>query len=212
MNEIATTFRGFMKVGIDLDNTIVDYDAIFQRLANELGNFSGYTLSGKESISNYLRSNNREREWTQMQGLVYGQQMYEAKIADGFKEAILSCASLINEIVIISHRTYHPAAGGNFDLHKAAQDWIEKNIRLDPELSEIKLSVIFETTLENKIKSISDQDVSIFIDDHIGVLSDKFFPISVKRIHYSKVRVAPDPIISMSHWDRFSEIIKLCKL
>jgi len=212
MNEIATTFRGFMKVGIDLDNTIVDYDAIFQRLANELGNFSGCNLSGKEEIANYLRSNNRETEWTQMQGLVYGQQMYEAKIADGFKEAILSCASLINEIVIISHRTYHPAAGGNFDLHKAAQDWIEKNIRLDPELSEIKLSVIFETTLENKIKSISDQDVSIFIDDHIGVLSDKFFPISVKRIHYSKVRVAPDPIISMSHWDRFSEIIKLCKL
>ena len=194
-----------MKLGIDLDNTIVNYEKIF----NEIGKkyCDEKSLTNKEALSNHLRSTNREKQWTKIQGEVYGPRMQEAEIALGFKEALLSCKNKIEEVVIISHRTYYPSAGGKYDLHQVAHNWIRTNITSNKEFSELKISIIFEVTLDNKINSIINEEVNIFIDDHLGVLTNERFPKGVYRIHYSGNKLALDPIITMKCWSELPSII-----
>ena len=49
-----------MLIGIDLDNTIVCYDGVFERLASEL-ELSGHVASaGKQAIRDYLRQQDSE--------------------------------------------------------------------------------------------------------------------------------------------------------
>ena len=195
-----------MKIGIDLDNTIVDYSKIFSEIGQEVS--CNKNLTNKELLSDHLRSTNQEKLWTKIQGEVYGPRMNEANIQQGFKEALISCVNHIDEVVIISHRTIYPVAGGKFNMHKVAHNWIRNNIILDQAISGIKITVIFETTISKKINSIKSQNINFFIDDHLGVLTHKLFPREVKRIHYSKKQIAQEPIITMKAW---RELPLICK-
>ena len=78
-----------MKICIDLDNTIVIYDDLIRTQANILN--VPNNLINKKDIANYLRRNNLEYKWTEIQGLIYGPLMYKAKIAINFYYTIQNC-------------------------------------------------------------------------------------------------------------------------
>ena len=68
-----------MLVGLDFDNTIVCYDRLFHRLARERGLIPDTVPQTKCAVRDYLRSIDRENDWTEMQGVGYGPRIADAE-------------------------------------------------------------------------------------------------------------------------------------
>ena len=69
-----------MRIGLDFDNTIVSYDALFHKVARERDCVPAATPVNKVAVRDYLRGVNQEDVWTAMQGYVYGARMDEATL------------------------------------------------------------------------------------------------------------------------------------
>jgi hypothetical protein len=171
-----------MHIGLDFDNTIVSYDALFHKVALEGGWITNDVPVSKVSVRDHLRSNGQEPVWTEMQGYVYGARMDEANSYPG----VLTCLAWARDqgipVSIVSHKTQHPFLGKQYDLHKAAQHWIdhylkdEKGLLISPE------KVYFEITKESKIKRITDIGCTVYVDDLPEILLASGFPKSVNKI------------------------------
>ena len=132
-----------MIIGIDFDNTIVNYDNVFAEAATEKNMLPEHSLKTKESVKQMLLRQGRETDWTKLQGYVYGTKMDDAGSYRGVEDFIDKCFELGWETIVISHKTRYPFIGPQYDLHAAALQWIKS--------TGLKLSdVFFETTRENK--------------------------------------------------------------
>ena len=67
-----------MRIGIDFDNTIVSYDALFYKVAVNKGLVPSDLPKSKLAVRDYLRKINNEPVWTELQGYVYGARMGDA--------------------------------------------------------------------------------------------------------------------------------------
>lgn len=166
-----------MLIGLDFDNTIVCYDAVFERLAREKGVPAPVAATGKTAIRDFLRVEGRELEWTIMQGEAYGSHMPEAEVFQGVGEFLSAAAGTGHRIVIVSHRTTKPYAGPDFDLHAAAKDWWGQR-----DCAGVVSDVFFETTAENKAARISSLRCDVFIDDLWEFLQRPDLPQSIRKI------------------------------
>lgn len=196
-----------MKIGIDLDNTIVIYDDLIRTQANILN--VPNDLIHKKDIANYLRGNNLEYKWTEIQGLIYGPLMYKAKIAINFFDILFKLINYKVEIVIISHRTKYSQYDGSFNLHDSAISWLNENIFT--KLKGNKIKVIFGETIEEKIKIIKQQNLNYFIDDLEKILINEEFPTSTKKILYTNGinNDSYNDISILTNWNLLLNIIKL---
>ena len=68
-----------MVLGIDFDNTIVRYDELFHGVAVERGLIPASLPVRKNDVRDFLRQQDRERDWTELQGYVYGPRMAGAR-------------------------------------------------------------------------------------------------------------------------------------
>ena len=94
-----------MKIGLDFDNTIVNYDQVFYTVAIEWDAIPRETAANKLAVRDFLRKSGKEELWTLMQGYVYGTRMSEVKPYPGFLEFIRSASEAGHTLVIISHKT-----------------------------------------------------------------------------------------------------------
>lgn len=154
-----------MKIGIDFDHTIVNYEDAFYQAALEKQIIPKNLGRSKTEIRNYFRSQGREDEWTLLQGYVYGARMDLAAPFEGFVSFVQDCITQNIELAIISHKTKVPYLGPAYDLHRAALDWIEK------QSFSSSLSIYFETTLQAKLARIQRWSPDFFIDDLPEVLA-----------------------------------------
>lgn len=166
-----------MRIGIDLDNTIVCYDGLFHQVAVRRGLIPSDVATDKQAVRDFLRADGRNDQWTELQGSVYGIAMSGAKPFPGFAEFLAQAASSGSDIFVISHRTRFPYAGPRYDLHQAAREWLAENVK---ELCEQR--VFLEETLEAKLQRISTQRCDVFIDDLPELLLHAEFPAQVERI------------------------------
>jgi len=194
-------------VGIDLDNTIVIYDDLIRTQADLLN--VPLNLKSKKDIADYLRNNNLENKWTEIQGLIYGPLMNRAKIASNFFDVVTELIKKNVEIVIISHRTKYSQYDGSFNLHDSAISWLNENIFT--KLKENQIKVIFGETIEEKITIIKQQNVNYFIDDLDKILSHIDFPSSTRKILFTNdITKYPYKDISiLTNWNLLFKIIKL---
>ncbi len=179
-----------LRLGIDFDNTIVCYDALFHRVALEDGCIPAELPANKSDVRNHLRSVGREDHWTEMQGRVYGARMAEAAPYPGVLEFFRACRDLGIAVFIISHKTRTPFAGKPYDLHAAARDWLERQGFLDP--SRIGLppgNVFFELTKADKLRRIGNCGCTHFIDDLPELLAEADFPANVARVLFDPNRL-----------------------
>lgn len=160
-------------VGVDFDNTIVSYDRVFHSIALERGLVSETLPVSKEAVRDYLRAAEREEEWTQLQGYVYGPGMELAEPFEGALEFFERCRSASMEAVIISHRTRRPYLGYPYDLHASAQVWLDAN--------RIPATAYFEVTMQAKLERIVDVGCTHFVDDLPEFLTEPGFPDDVTR-------------------------------
>lgn len=191
-----------MRIGIDFDNTIVNYDGVFHRVAVEQGVVPQTLPPNKVAVRNWLREAGKEDLWTEMQGYVYGSRMNDAEAYPGVF-AFLSWARAAGiPVAIISHKTRHPFLGPRYDLHEAARNWIETFLRDDAGLLVAPENVYFETTKEAKWARIALTGSTHFIDDLPEILLAEAFPAAAERIlfdpdhHHGSV----EGVLTMHNW------------
>ena len=169
-------------IGVDFDNTMVCYDALFHRMARERGLVPADLPVNKSDVRNHLRRIGREDEWTEMQGYVYGARMAEATPYPGVLEFFVACRRAGIPTCIISHKTRHPFLGERYDLHLAALQWLEQQGFFDPAIIGLSRSQVFlELTKQAKIERVALCGCTTFIDDLPEILGEPAFP-KIERI------------------------------
>ncbi len=174
------------RIGVDLDNTICDYTAVFGPIAVELGLAPASMRSAsKQEIRAHLRaSEGGETAWMRLQGQVYGRHLPLAKPYPGAFEAIGRFISRGAAVCIVSHKTRRGHFDPNgVDLWLAAQDWLTAN-----GLNEAGLTlgeVHFLETREEKLRRIADLGCDVFIDDLPEVLLHPDFPQGAMPIWFT---------------------------
>ncbi len=105
-----------IRIGIDLDNTIIDYNPFFKKYLNkkEILKSNSFKLEVKKKL---IKSNKNENRWMKLQGKAYGECIDESKLYEGFLNFLSIAKHKKANIKIISHKTIF----GHFD---------KKNIRL----------------------------------------------------------------------------------
>jgi len=188
-----------MRIGIDFDNTIVCYDAVFHRLALERQLISANVPMTKQAVRDELRSNGKEQDWIELQGEVYGARMDEAIPFEGVLEFLRKCDRDGQKYFIVSHKTERPVAGQPYDLHKEAKNWLANHGL--PSLNQD--GVYFETIRPLKHDRIKRLGCTHFIDDLPEFLTADQFPQGVERLLFDPMEACePDSrIFSVKSWE-----------
>ena len=116
-----------MRIGIDFDNTIVCYDELFHRFASENGVVPGSLEASKTAVRDHLRATDREQDWIELQGYIYGKQIFQAPSFEGVNQFVSVAEQFGHSICIISHKTNYSNCSDKYDLHQAARTWLSDN-------------------------------------------------------------------------------------
>lgn len=169
-----------MRIGIDLDNTLVDYSKVLTEEAYRRRWIKSVSVKSKSQIRDLIISlPGGQQKWIQLQGLVYGELINNADITTGALEFIAACRSNQAPVFIISQKTQN--------LRKAAFGWLEREGFFDSQkLGLDKTNVFFEDTIEAKIQRIIKTKCTHFIDDLEKVLVHPDFPRQVYSILFTQ--------------------------
>ena len=198
-----------MIVGFDFDNTIINYENSFKELALKKKIISSKINQDKKSIRDYLRKHNKEKEWTILQGEVYGRYIMKAKVYEGVLDIFQWLTIKKNKIYIISHKTQFPYLGKKVDLRQSALNWINKNILInDKNIKLSKNNFFFENTIEEKIERIKSLKCDVFIDDLPEIL--ELLPDNLLKILFSPSieKKCNKKNYVMRNWNEFPNMIK----
>ena len=142
-----------MRIGIDFDNTIANYDQVFQKVAIKHNFVPKKWKGNKKDLKKFVIKTKGEELWKKIQGLVYGRYMQLAKVNQGFEKFLEISKILKTNIFIASHKTKF----GHYDkkkilLRKVALNWI-KNKNFYRKKNILKSNIFFEDTIEKKNKT-----------------------------------------------------------
>lgn len=178
-----------MLIAVDFDNTIVCYDALFHRVARELGLIPDGLPANKNAVRDHLRATGREERWTELQGEVYGARMAEADPFPGVREFFLAARRTGVRLAIVSHKTRHPCLGFPHDLHAAARAWLERQVFFAADGIGLRADdVFFELTKAEKLARIAAVGATHCIDDLPEILTAPAFPVHVARLLFDPQR------------------------
>ncbi len=175
-----------MRIGIDFDNTLANYDSVFTRLAQEWGLIAPDALESKQVIRQLARQRD-ELLWQRMQGVVYGQRMQEAEAFAGVDSFLRRCATSGMQVFIVSHKTQF----GHFDqthtdLREAARLWMRNQGFFDAAKYAIpEPNLFFESTQAEKVLRIARLQCDVFIDDLPELFEHPAFPEVTRKILFS---------------------------
>lgn len=188
-----------MRLGVDLDNTIVDYDRLFVALAARAGHVVD---GGKTEVREALRRGaDGDRGWQRLQAQAYGPQMQRAVPFDGVRDVLAELAGRGVELWIISHKTRFAAiAPDGADLRQAAMAWLIARgfFRADTGLTPAR--VLFCDSRAEKLSQIRRTGCSHFVDDLVEMFQEPGFPAGVGRLLFDPAGLAPG-----GPWRRFSD-------
>jgi hypothetical protein len=170
-----------MRIGFDFDNTIVNYDRLFHKVALEQGVIDNTIPVNKLAVRDYLRATNKEAVWTEMQGYVYGARMNEADAYPHVLKVMRDLKKADHSLMIVSHKTQYPYLGKQYDLHAAARAWIGKYLCDEGASFISEDNVFFRLTKDEKVQCIADLKCDVFLDDLPEILTSPLFPADTKR-------------------------------
>jgi hypothetical protein len=165
-------------IGLDFDNTLVDYTDVFRAEA------AGFGLDtqdlDKTQIRDRLRARGPEGEiaWQKVQARVYGPGLTAAPMMAGSAEFLRRCAEDGARLAVVSHKGRFAAQDpGGTDLREAARLWLRRHC---PEIATDR--VFFEDERAAKLRRIASLGLTHFVDDLPEVLGDPDFPREVARL------------------------------
>jgi len=165
-----------MQVGMDFDNTIVNYDRIFHKVALERGLVEPEVPVSKLAVHDRLRRSGKEDAWTELQGYVYGCRMAEAEPFPHVLGFLDWARRTGVPVAIVSHKTRRPFRGPEYDLQSAARSWIQDVLRDDKGPLVQPVQVFLEETKQAKLARIRAIDCAFFVDDLPEILAAPDFP------------------------------------
>ncbi|MDA1192367.1 MAG: hypothetical protein O3A46_11890 [Candidatus Poribacteria bacterium] len=203
-----------MRLGIDLDNTIVCYDGLFARIALEEGLIDETITPTKLGVRDHLRRTGREADWTRLQGTVYGPRMKDAVPFPGVLSCFVQWRELGWDAQIISHRSRYPYEGPPHDLHEVAWGWLDAHGLLDPKRGGVSRDGIhLAETKREKMARIEETRREYFVDDLPEFLCDPEFPSGVKRVLFDPDGLSDasgesgEPLMRVRTWERLTDIL-----
>lgn len=170
-------------IGIDLDNTIAQYDGMLYRRAIECGWLSPDEARGKRAIRDHIRRlPDGEMKWQTLQAYIYGPGMGGARLMTGARAFLDACREHGTPVYIVSHKTkYAAAAPEGPGLREAALAWLERRGWLG--LSRDR--IFFEATRAGKMARIQSLGCTHFVDDLEETFLEPAFPASVEKILFA---------------------------
>ena len=199
------------RIGLDLDNTIIDYSKAFPVIAKTLGLPASFRR--RDEIRDRLRvSPPHDFEWQEFQALLYTKGLEYARPASGLEQFLGECSSLGVRVFIVSHKTGRtPEAFGAHDLHAPAMNWLVVNNVVPNFVADT--DVYFCPTQVEKIQTINDVDVEVFVDDLSEILTDSGLPDTMVRWHFvPTASPKPAPVLGLPTTDfpRLTEWLRAC--
>lgn len=204
--------ENFTRIGVDFDNTIVNYNQLFALTAERFGLVDSGTAVSKNQIRCILRSQpDGEAIWQRIQADVYGHGILRAEPAKGVCKFMRRCRAAQSQIFVVSHKTEFAADRTcRVNLHDQATRWLTENgffapggVGLSPE------NVFFEPSRVAKVSRIRHLNCDVFIDDLAEVFMEDNFPEQTRRLLY-----APDighepsgPFDICRSWMKIEEIV-----
>jgi len=166
-----------MRIGIDFDNTLVNYTEIFGMIAEEMGLGSGD--NAKMAVKTHLVSRQGDDTlWKEIQARVYGVLINKAVCLPDFIDFFRYAEKNGIELFIVSYKTAFAQLNGDpVSLHNAARKWLDQNLPFFK-----KENVFFETAVAKKIRRIASLDLDYYVDDLLSILYHRDFPKNVKKI------------------------------
>ena len=195
-------------LGLDFDNTLIEYDDLFKKLAVENNLIPESFNASKLEIRDYLRNKGLDSQFTRLQGLAYGPRILEAKPAKFMIETIQQIIKSKIRVLIISHKTIYPYFGPKYHLREYALEWMKEQKFFSPAGLNLRRSAIkFNSTKTEKVNYIIDQKCNYFVDDLTEILN--LLPKQIKGIHYSpKVSNLNSKFQLLSNWKDLLSIIE----
>ncbi|MDB2434631.1 hypothetical protein N9W66_10885 [Luminiphilus sp.] len=175
-----------MIVGVDFDNTIVDYTGVFHAVGVESGCIPKSVGLTKAAVKKYLCDQNRENEWTKLQGIVYGSGILNAKPYPGVCHVIREMIQRDIDVFVISHKTAYPILGNKVSLHESAMKWLVCHDIAGKDIYKIPSNkIFFNETQKEKIQKISQLKCDFFIDDLSTIFKSADFPRKTKGFFFN---------------------------
>ena len=163
-----------MRIGLDLDNTIINYDCAFIVAAKAFGLSLPDDVKNKIALYEFLNHEGRGHIiWQKIQGQVYSRFIStHACLFPGVKRFLLHSQLLGNEVFIVSHKTEN----GHFDkeklpIRKIALDFLEDNGLIGGQFPLVS-GVYFGSSRKEKIEKIVNLNLDWFVDDLHEVILD----------------------------------------
>ncbi len=194
-----------MIYGFDFDNTIIDYQDIFFKVALHEKLVPKSLNKDKNSVKSFLNAKGLANEFTRIQGLVYGEKIQLANPTSGIVEFLLNLKKQSsNKLIIISHKTQYPYIGKKVNLRDSARKWIKNKLKSNNEDLFDQENIYFESSIEEKINRIKKLNCQYFFDDLPTIINK--LPLGIKSVLY-------DPNNSfegccekrITKWNEFSE-------
>ena len=204
-----------MIVGIDFDNTIVSYDALFYREARKLQLIDDSVPENKRSIRDHIKRRFDDIAWQKLQGNVYGPQMRDATLIEGVNDFFRLCNEHRIKTYIVSHKTRF----ANFDdtltnLREASLWWLGRQDFFNDSAFGIgEYDVFFESTRKEKVERISTLGCTHFIDDLEEVFMHESFDPGIRKIMFfpfnssARLNIGADDITVCRTWHEIIEIL-----
>lgn len=168
-------------IGLDLDNTLIDYSASYPRIAEQLGLPAG--LTSREDIRTLLRKDDNDWAWQEFQSLLYTDGLQFATLAPGAGEFLDECVHQRIDVYVVSHKTaVGPPRFGSRDLLSPAWTWIEGNTALCRAVPHDRIS--FHSTMAAKVLCIGSLNLTLYLDDLEAVLNHPDWPVGVRPVLY----------------------------
>ena len=199
-----------MLIGVDLDNTIISYDALFRLLAAEGGFLADDGVMSKKEVRDTMWTmENGNRHWTDIQALAYGPRIGEAEPFPGALAFFEFCGRHGIETCIVSHKTEFAASDPDrtCNLCDAAMGWLHEQGFFSSATSLTPDRVHFAGTRADKVAIISELGCDLFVDDLIEVFEEPGYPESAEQVLFAlKVETVPERFGGevCTHWDQMT--------
>ena len=186
------------KIGIDLDNTIINYENSFKRYLK--ANKIKFNKTDKFKVKELIKKNKKIVSWTKTQEEIYGKYIIYAKKFKFYN--LFENFALRNKfkLYIISHKTHYSEYSQKYDLHKVSNLWLKKNLKVK------NYNIFFLNSIKAKLNKIKDINPNFYIDDLDKILKSKKLPKKIKKIYFSNKKLPG--IANFDNWKEIREYIK----
>ena len=200
-----------MKLGLDFDNTLINYDRLIRAVAVERGLIDPASpLHAKQELRDAIRRQpDGDLRWQEIQSYIYSDGIARADCPEGLEGlgALLRQPGI--ETWIVSHKTITaPFDPHQHNLRSAALAWMESHGFFDPQGLNLKRAhVVFADTKEQKIELVRELKFTVLIDDLAEILDHPRFPTNIRRILYTPAPMTDSTADHADSWDKIVEFL-----